>query len=129
MTFKYFNEILTKYQPTTKAWAHNDFKRSETLQVNIVFNYGLPNESKVFCYHGTYYEVLQKLHIPIIARAQIEQIKNTLEDYKQKHGKTFGEIYGILCILPKNQIADYSAEIEHYTQLLKEYSTLEVIDC
>ena len=93
MTFTRFEELVKEKHPKARIFSHGEYAGNK-INVTIIFN-GTNNE-KVYQYNGTYCEVLNKLGIKAIYKHDYENLKSTLESYKEKNGTKcpfFGTVY------------------------------------
>ena len=114
MTFETFKKIAESYRSDVRVSRHGDYctnKSRNTLGIYFVKN---GRESRVHNYYGSYSDILNKLGIPTITKADYTTAVATLERYREMNGepKLFGD-----------GVYDYSAEIERWEKLIAEYES------
>lgn len=91
MTFEQFTHIVNEKRPEITVFKHGDFSTTKTLNVAVIFNKGTAKESKVYNYHGTYIQVLNRLNIPTMTSCDLWQYEAQLIRAKREHGEPFGD--------------------------------------
>lgn len=107
MTFKTFEKIATTYCPDVRVSKHGDYCNNKSKNtLGIVFVKADGSESRVYDYHGTYAEILNKLNIQVVTKNDIASIEAQLAYYEKKHGKK-----KIFVFDGENEINDFTEEI------------------
>lgn len=123
MTFKRFEEIVKANRPEITVFQHGTFAEEKTnFAVSVVFNQGQPNESKVYQYKGSYVDVLNKLHINVVEKKYVDNLRHILQELIDSNGKEEEDIFG-----EGTYVIDNTDEINNYTNILKQYESYIVV--
>lgn len=107
MTFKTFEKIAAAHRPDVRVSKHGDYCNNASKNtLGIVFVKADGSESRVYDYHGTYAEILNKLKIHVVTKSDIASLEYQLAYYEKKHGKK-----NIFVFDGENEINDFSKEI------------------
>ena len=102
MEFRDFEATMAKFRPDVKVFPHGTYAECrKNRKVSVIFNYGKPNESRVYDYYGSYADILRRFDIQCMNKDEYSEMLQRLESRKQWHGKK-GFFGGIV---------DYSEEI------------------
>lgn len=107
MTFKTFEKIATAHRPDVRVSKHGDYCNNKSKNtLGIVFVKADGSESRVYDYHGTYAEILNKLKIQVVTKSDIASLEAELAYYEKKHGKKKVFVFD-----GESEINDFSKEI------------------
>lgn len=120
MTFKRFEELFKSKYPDGEVVAHGKFGGTEANgKTTVIFTpYG-----KCYEYYGSYQEVLARLGIQALYQRDIEEAKQRLAHYKEKHGTRGYSLF----IDGGDYIHDYSKEIAHLEAFLADVNANKYI--
>lgn len=122
MTFANFEAIVKKHRPEVTVFKHGTYANEKTnFAVSVIFNYGQPNESRVYQYSGSYITVLNKLGIKTIEKRYIDNRRMQLAELIEENGKEVEDLFGDI------YIADNTDEIKRLTEELKEYESYIIV--
>lgn len=123
MTFKTFEKIATVHRPDVRVSKHGDYCNNKSKNtLGIVFIKADGSESRVYDYHGTYAEILNKLKIQVVTKSDIASIEAQLAYYEKKHGKK-----KIFVFDGENEINDFTKEIADTKAQLQYYLTSDKV--
>ena len=87
MEFRDFEKTMAKFRPDLKVFPHGAFAGNEKNgKVSVIFNYGKPNESRVYDYYGSYAEILRRFDIECMSKDEFGEMLQRLETYRKWHG-------------------------------------------
>ena len=118
MKFSDFRATVQKFRPDVEVFPHGEFAECrKNKKVSVIFNYGKPNESRVYDYYGSYADILRRFDIPCMSKAEYGEMLQRLEHYKEQHGQDsyFG---GVL---------DYSEEITKIENKIERITSGELL--
>lgn len=105
MTFKTFEKIATTHRPDVRVSKHGDYCNNRSKNtLGIVFIKADGSESRVYDYHGTYAEILNKLKIQVVTGSDIASLEAELKTYEELDGQE--SIFD-----DDDEVLDYSKEI------------------
>ena len=88
MTFKTFEKIAAAYRPDVRVSKHGDYCNNASKNtLGIVFVKADGSESRVYDYHGTYAEILNKLKIKVVTKSDIASLEAELKMYEELDGQ------------------------------------------
>ena len=115
MEFRDFEATVKKFRPDVHVYPHGTFGNTEkNRKVAVIFNYGKPNESRVYEYYGSYSSILNRLHIPCMSKEEYNEMLVNLNSYRERNGQDSG-FFGFTL--------DFSAEIAEYERRLNDIET------
>lgn len=117
MTFNSFVTILAACRPDVHAHAPHMRGNDAAYTGKVMITFGA--SSKAYCYSGSYAEVLKKLGICVVTRADVLSVEEALEHAKKAHGKAG--------LFSRGQVVDNSARIAQLTELLQKYNSDEFV--
>lgn len=117
MTFNSFVTILAARRPDAHAHAPHMHGNNAAYAGKVMITFGA--NSKAYCYSGSYAEVLGKLGIQVVTRADVLSVEEALEHAKKTHGKAG--------LFSRGQAVDNSARIAQLTELLQKYNSDEFV--
>ena len=119
MTYQTFKKIAESFRKDVIVSQHGDFCNNKSKNtLGIIFIKPDGRQSKVYDYHGTYAEILNRLHIPVITKIDYNTTLAMLEDYKKRNG-TINPFFG--------GIIDYTEQIKEYEEKIKYYNSDKVV--
>lgn len=105
MTFKTFEKIATAHRPDVRVSQHGDYCNNRSKNtLGIIFVRADGFESRVYDYHGTYAEILNKLKIQVVTKSDIASLEAELKTYEELDGQE--SIFD-----DDDEVLDYSKEI------------------
>jgi hypothetical protein len=117
MTFKTFKKIASKYRPDVRVSRHGDYCNNRSKNtLGIVFVKADGSESRVYDYHGTYAEILNKLNIKVVTVSDIASLKAEIVCYKNLNGQE--SIFD-----DDDTVSDFSKEIADLEARVKYFET------
>lgn len=117
MTFKTFEKIATAHRPDVRVSKHGDYCNNRSKNtLGIVFIKADGSESRVYDYHGTYAEILNKLKIQVVTKSDIASLEAELKAYEELDGQE--SIFD-----DDDEVLDYSKEIADIKARLQYYLT------
>lgn len=120
MTFKTFEKIAAIHRPDVRVSRHGDYCNNRSKNtLGIVFIKPDGSESRVYDYHGTYAEILNKLNIKVVTVSDIASLKAELVYYEKKHGKKKTFAFGF----EEDTVYDFSKEIADLEARIKYFET------
>ena len=88
MEFRDFEATMAKFRPDVKVFPHGAFAGNEkNRKVSVIFNYGKPNESRVYDYYGSYAVILRKFDIDCMSKDEHGEMLQRLATCKRRHGQ------------------------------------------
>lgn len=119
MTYQTFKKIAESFRKDVIVSQHGDFCNNKSKNtLGIIFIKPDGRQSKVYDYHGTYAEILNRLHIPVITKSDYNTTLAMLEDYKKRNG-TICPFFG--------DVMDYTEQIKEYEEKIKYYNSDKVV--
>ena len=119
MTYQTFKKIAESFRKDVIVSQHGDYSNNKSKNtLGIIFIKPDGRQSKVYDYHGTYAEILNRLHIPVITKNSYNTTLAQLEYYKESHG-TICPFFG--------DIIDYTEQIKEYEEKIKYYNSDKVV--
>lgn len=105
MTFKTFEKIVAAHRPDVIVSQHGDYCNNKSKNtLGIIFVKPDGRQSRIYDYHGTYAEILNKLKIRVVTKSDIASLEAEL--------KTCEELDGQESIFDDDdEVLDYSKEI------------------
>ena len=106
MTFKTFEKIAAANRPDVRVSKHGDYCNNASKNtLGIVFVKADGSESRVYDYHGTYAEILNKLKIQVVTKSDIASLEAELKTYEELDGQES------IFAFDDDEVLDYSKEI------------------
>lgn len=119
MTFETFEKIASTHRPDIIVSKHGDYCNNRSKNtLGIIFIKPDGKQSRVYDYHGTYAEILNKLKIQVVTKSDIASIEAQLAYYEKKHGKK-----KIFVFDGESEINDFTKEIADTKARLQYYLT------
>lgn len=117
MTFKTFEKIAAIHRPDVRVSSHGDYCNNKSKNtLGIVFIKADGSESRVYDYHGTYAEILNKLKIQVVTKSDIASLEAELKTYEDLDGQE--SIFD-----DDDTVSDFSREISNTKDRLQYYLT------
>ena len=117
MTFRKFAEIAAARRPDVVVHAHDSFGGVSDIAIYFIREDG--THSKVYSYRGSYAEILNRLGIRVITKADLLTAENMLDLALRTHGKP--------CLFIKGKTRDNSREIAELRERIAAYKSDEYI--
>ena len=121
MTFKTFEKIAAIHRPDVRVSMHGDYCNNRSKNtLGIVFVKADGSESRVYNYHGTYSEILNKLNIKVVTKSDIASLKAELKTYEELDGQE--SIFAF-----DDEVSDFTKEIADTKARLQYYLTSDEV--
>ncbi len=120
MTFETFEKIASIHRPDIIVSKHGDYCNNRSKNtLGIIFIKPDGKQSRVYNYHGTYTEILNKLNIQVITKSDVASLEAELKTYEYINGQE--------SIFDDGMVFDYTKEIADTKDRLNYFLTSDDI--
>lgn len=115
MTFETFEKIASTHRPDIIVSKHGDYCNNRSKNtLGIIFIKPDGKQSRVYDYHGTYAEILNKLKIQVVTKSDIASIEAELKTYEDLNGQESIFAFDDEVLDYSKEIADTKARLQYY---------------
>lgn len=115
MTFETFEKIASTHRPDIIVSKHGDYCNNRSKNtLGIIFIKPDGKQSRVYDYHGTYAEILNKLKIRVVTKSDIASIEAELKTYEDLNSQESIFAFDDEVLDYSKEIADTKARLQYY---------------